>query len=236
MEKVRSDGAAAAPAPPRGRGASRTEAEKNRDLFRAAVQGEENNGTERRDAAGEKSGKPLEEACGETLDEKLQAELLLEGAEAPLFSGDALLRALGGSFSPVDAAGAETVADGAPQPQVLAKELAERILVSAAPSDGRSEVRISLKDSVLPDTEITIRWEGDSLIVRLSSGDPSSLRALRATQDDLLERLAVLGRDARVELLDSGASGGDDSDRRSRGLEYVNEEGLYGPAPKERRG
>jgi hypothetical protein len=91
------------------------------------------------------------------------------------------------------------------------------------------EVRIALKDSVLPDTEIILRQEGERLVVQLVSGNSVSLDALRLAQEDLRGKLLALDQDVSVEVLDSrnrenGDSGhSGHSGRRSRGLDYFPE-------------
>ena len=137
----------------------------------------------------------------------------------PPFSGDALLRGLGASYAPLEA-----------QPQgaaSLAAELAERILVNTDSRAADGEVRITLKDSVLQDTEIILRQEGGRLVVQLMSGNPASLEALRLAQDDLRNKLMAPDRDIHVEVLDSrsreGGEGSGHSGARSRGLDYFSE-------------
>ncbi|MDR2488975.1 MAG: hypothetical protein LBD42_05745 [Desulfovibrio sp.] len=202
MDKVHSSGTAPGAAPAKGKGSSREEVERHGDAFREAMRDGEQPGEKPKNAP--------------------------QGLEdVPPFSGDALLRAMGGSFSPVEGAVA-AAPDTAPEVSALADGLAERILVSADHAEGRGEVRISLKDAVLRDTEIMLRWEGEELIVHLSSGDPSSLRALWAAREGLRDRLEALGRETRVEVRDKGADGGDAdagaSGGRSRGLDYLGEE------------
>ena len=151
-----------------------------------------------------------------------------ERGEAPMpppFSGDALLRGLGASYTPIEAQ--QAAAPGSQDASTLAAELAERILVSTDNRAGGSEVRIALKDSVLQDTEIILRREGERLVVQLASGNPASLDALRLAQDDLRNKLLALDRDISVEVLDSRDREGEDesghSHGRSRGLDYFTE-------------
>jgi type III secretion system needle length determinant len=135
----------------------------------------------------------------------------------PPFSGDALLRGLGGSYALLET---QAAASDAP---ALAAELAERILVDADNRIAGGEVRITLKESVLPDTEILLRQEGERLVVQLASGNPASLDALRLAQEDLRDKLLALDRDVSVEVLDNrNQENGDSghSGRRSRGLDY----------------
>ena len=195
-------------APQQGSSPSKAEAEGKRDEFREAMrqdpgqgQGENKSAEDRQKMAAEKGDMP-----------------------SP-FSGDALLRGLGASFAPLEtqAAAPAPAQDAA----TLATELAERILVNTDNRAAGGEVRISLKDAVLPNTEIILRQEGERLMVQLASNNPASLETLRLAQNDLRDKLLALGRDISVEVLDSrdqedGNSSGY-SDGRSRGLDYFTE-------------
>ncbi|MDR0466700.1 MAG: hypothetical protein LBH94_05025 [Deltaproteobacteria bacterium] len=189
---------------------SRAEAEGKRDEFREAV---------RQDAGKDKPGSEGEKDDLKMVSRDEQSEV----AMPPPFSGDALLRGLGASFAPLETLTATPVLtrDAA----ALATELAERILVNANNRAG-VEVRISLKDSVLPDVEIILRQDGERLVVRLVGGNPASLDVLRLSQNELRDKLLALGRDISVEVQDSrNMEAGDNghSDRRSRGLDYFTE-------------
>ena len=186
---------------------SREEAEGKEDEFREAMQRDTEKNKPGDEGAETRRGKDARE-------EK-------NGTASPPFSGDALLRSLGGSYTPL---GTQATASSAQNVPVLAAELAESILVNADNRATGGEVRITLKDSVLQDTEIILRQEGERLVVQLASGNAASLDALRRAQDDLRNKLLALGRDVSVEVLDSrnredeGSSGY--SDGRSRGLDY----------------
>jgi type III secretion system needle length determinant len=139
----------------------------------------------------------------------------------PLFSGDALLRGLGENYALL--ATDAVSSPGLPE-QSLATELVERILVARADQAGESrEVRISLKESVLPDTEIILRRDGEKLIVSLLTDNASSHQVLLRAQRDLHEKLLALDAEATVEVLwrDGGQTGDDASSGRSRGLDYL---------------
>jgi len=141
----------------------------------------------------------------------------------PPFSGDALLRNLGDAYAPLDTQ--DTASRPVRDALTPATELAERILVNADNRAVDGEVRITLKEVVLPDTEIILRKEGDLLLVQLASGNPASLDALRQAREDLREKLLALNRKITVEVLDSRTreDGGDSGHAggRSRGLEYL---------------
>jgi type III secretion system needle length determinant len=197
--------------------------------FREAVRQD----AEKSGISGKPEGKPesrfKSEAEGEELAEagrKMGArDEKADSALSPSFSGDALLRALGGSYAPLETqAVAPSSAPGASSDApALAADLAERILVNTDNRAAGGEVRITLKESVLPDTEILLRREGEHLVVQLVSGNPASLDALRLAREDLRDKLLALDRDISVDVLDNrnqeqGDSG--HSGRRSRGLDY----------------
>ena len=202
---------AAETADPRQGALSATEAEGRRDEFREAMrQNEGKDKTRNKDAI-------LEAGQGmKVMDENDEASL------PPPFSGDALLRGLGTSYAPLET---QAIAPGIVQEaSALATELAERILVNADSRTAGGEVRITLKDSVLPDTEIILRQEGERLTVLLASGSPASLAVLRQAQEDLRSKLLALDRDISVDVLDNRAQedggGSGHPGGRSRGLEY----------------
>ena len=192
---------------------SRIEAEGKRDEFRDALHrdaGKDEHGCE-----GEEDGLKMA-----AKDEKNEAPM------PPPFSGDALLRGLGASFAPLESQATEPVV-ASRDASALATELAERILVNTDNRTGGGEVRISLKESVLPDTEIIMRQEGERLVVHLVSGNHASLDVLRLAQSDLRDKLLVLDHAVSVDVLDSRDQQGGDrsghSSGRSRGLDYFTE-------------
>ena len=200
----------AGPAASRQGDVSSAEAEGKRDEFRKVMREHEGEG---------ETGRRRQEAdrgIGDQKDEKAEAFL------PPPFSGDALLHGLGDSYAP------ET--QGVTDPGLvqdataLVTELADRILVNTDTRAAGGEVRISLKDSVLPDTEIILRQEGERLAVQLVSGNPASLEALHQAREDLRNKLLPLDLDISVEVLDSRAQGdgggSGHSGGRSRGLDY----------------
>jgi type III secretion system needle length determinant len=140
----------------------------------------------------------------------------------PAFSGDALLRGMGSGYAPLAADAASSTGVRA---EALVAELAERILVARADQPGESrEVRITLRESVLPDTEIILRRDGERLIVSLLTDNASSHQVLQRAQQDLREKLLVLDAEASVEVIwrDAGGQAGNGaSSGRSRGLDYL---------------
>jgi type III secretion system needle length determinant len=195
--------------------ASRTEAEGRRDEFREAMR-------QGKDAVRQYNVADTQKQAER--DKKPVSGKKEDNSNPASFSGDALLQSLGKSFATLEsqgvfAASASANVDAAS----LATELAERVLVNTNNGAADSEVRITLKEAVLPDTEIILRREGERLIVQLASGNPASLDALRQAQEDLRNKLLTLNQDVYVEVLDNrGQESADNehADRHSRGLDY----------------
>jgi type III secretion system needle length determinant len=106
----------------------------------------------------------------------------------------------------------------------LAGEIADRVLVAKDGIAGGSEVRIQLKDSVLPDTEIRIAQVEGRLEIQLVAGSATALDALRG-QDALLQNRLQdkLGQEVVVVLSSGGAEAGQ-GDGRSRQQRDIIEE------------
>jgi hypothetical protein len=221
IDKAAISPAAEPPAPRQGSSLSRAETEGKGNEFREAMrQDAEIDGT-----LGKPAGGPRSEAKGEGLAEAGRemgaGDEKTDPALPPPFSGDALLRGLGGAYAPLETQ-AITPSPALDAP-ALAAELAERSLVNTDNRAAGGEVRITLKESVLPDTEIFLRQEGGRLVVQLVSGNPASLDTLRLAREDLRSKLLPLDWESSIEVLDNrnqehGDSG--HSGRRSRGLDY----------------
>jgi type III secretion system needle length determinant len=166
-------------------------------------------GTEGTFQSAEPGGKPEEKVRPETL---------------PAFSGDALLRSMGGSYAPLEA---NAVSPAASDSSTLTAQLVDRILVAKADqAEGKGgEVRLTLKNSLLPDTEIILRREGEKLLIALNTGSVSSQQVLLGASQDLREKLLALEKEVSVEvgLREKGGDGGENSSRRSRGLDYFSD-------------
>jgi type III secretion system needle length determinant len=99
--------------------------------------------------------------------------------------------------------------------------LVERILVSHPDHVGEQEVRLSVRDSVLPDTEIRLSRGADGLLsVTLATGRSDAFQTLVAAQAEL--KLALDAREQqeiRLLVINTRKTGTDDTDseRRSRG-------------------
>ncbi|MFH0787910.1 MAG: type III secretion HpaP family protein [Pseudomonadota bacterium] len=71
-----------------------------------------------------------------------------------------------------------------------ARAVAERILVAEPSLVGKQEVRITLKDSVLPQTEIRISKEGDKLTIDIVTTSDHSYRIISQEKNGLQQVLA----------------------------------------------
>ena len=133
--------------------------------------------------------------------------------------GELMLRGLQGAPDPgkVEAAARGTI-------DSLAGQIADRVLVAKDGLAGGSEVRIQVKDTVLPDTEIRIAQVDGRLEIQLVAGSATALDALRG-QDTLLQgRLQdKLGQEVVVVVSSGGAEAGH-GDGRSRQQRNIAEE------------
>jgi len=99
----------------------------------------------------------------------------------------------------------------APRLEVF-REVADRILVSDVAFSGEQEVRVTIKESILPGTEVRIAHEDGRLVVRLVTQSDQSHRILTQQQDALQNYLRdrLENRDITVDLsmeTDSGSQG-----------------------------
>jgi type III secretion system needle length determinant len=98
----------------------------------------------------------------------------------------------------------------------VATQIADRILVSDASLDGKQEVRIQLKESVLPGTEVRISKEGGAIRVELATVNADSYRFLAEQQTGLQDHLkSRLGENVQVQVT-TAETRGDTQDGRSR--------------------
>lgn len=140
-----------------------------------------------------------------------------QDADAPLPGPFDLLRPggmAGGRLAGADAGASSRTADL----QQVVQAVAERVLVSDG-SDGRQEVRIQLKESVLPGVEVRIRQEGGRTVVDFVSQNADSTRFLdgqRGALGSLLEGRLKTDVEVRVTASDGTDTGGDTGDGRSR--------------------
>jgi type III secretion system needle length determinant len=115
----------------------------------------------------------------------------------------------------------------APRTTEMVERLVAQILVSPPDSAGEQEVRLMVKDSLLPDTEIRLARGADGLLsVTLSTGRSEVFQTLVAAQADLKQALdAREKQEVRLVVMDTQKSGAEDENggRRSRGY------GAYAP-------
>ncbi len=119
-------------------------------------------------------------------------------AAEPEFSGQAILQSFAPQLAaqPVAAASAtpNTSAaaslDSAQAVDALATQIADRILVSDPATSGTDEVRILLKDAVLPQTEVRFSREGGALQVEFVTQSDASFDLLEGHQTTLQDRLS----------------------------------------------
>lgn len=118
---------------------------------------------------------------------------------------------------------------GATDLRTIAEAVVERLLVSDGDTPGSQEVRIQLKDSVLPGTEIRIRQERGNIVVEFVCANADSVRFLDGQRDGLANLLGSRLKDL-VEVMVTTAddtAAGDRQDGRSR-QQYVAADDLPG--------
>ncbi len=133
-------------------------------------------------------------------------------AAASRSPGDAILRAFG------QANAGETI-------QTVARQIADRVLVSdPALTGGAQEVRIMIKDSVLPGTEVRITRQGGELRVALTTVSPDSYALLNEHRNALQDRLTSRLTDYQVRVEVSYNDRNGDQQGRSRQQRNLYEE------------
>lgn len=104
-----------------------------------------------------------------------------------------------------------------PQLNKVMEAICDRVLVSEKSIEGRQEVRISLKESVLPDTEIRIKREADGLSIEMISGSSDARQLLKENVQGLQNLLhQKLGEKVQVAVMGAGQSDGASGQGRSR--------------------
>ncbi|MRI33781.1 hypothetical protein EOPP23_12375 [Endozoicomonas sp. OPT23] len=99
-------------------------------------------------------------------------------------------------------------------------KLVDKIMVSAKDAVNGAEVRMTLKDNILPGTEIRLQRVAGTLQVTMNTSSAESHNILAASEASLQKTLSErLGDKVQVNINMSGA-GGEQSDGRSR-EEYV---------------
>lgn len=130
-------------------------------------------------------------------DENDSAQSQMQPAFSP---GDALLRAMFGGAPAVPIEEKSNLTNQEPKLAALASEVAERVLVSDPASGESSEVRIILKDSVLPQTEIRISRNAGEMLVQFVTQSAESAEWLAAQQIAVQELLQERLRREKVRV------------------------------------
>ena len=106
-------------------------------------------------------------------------------------------------------------------------DLVQRILV-AEPAQGSQEVRITLADGLLKDSELSILRDAEgNLTVKVFCRDANAFQTAVSARSSLVEALEARGERAEV-LIDNGDAGSEgegDTRKRSRGLQNMWENG-----------
>lgn len=154
--------------------------------------------------------------------------------QMPAFGfGDAILRSLGGSAEASAAKGAAgvTASDSINQ---LADQVASRILVSDTQYTGQMEVRIQLKDSILPGTEVQITQVNGEVQIKLVTESNQSFDVLstnaEALKTQLKDRLDGKNVQVEVSMQNNSDGGGDGRSRNRRDLNDEYQQAERGPA------
>lgn len=111
---------------------------------------------------------------------------------------------------------APQAAPAAAEVDALVSELVDRILVSDT-DKGLPEVRITLAQGPLAGAELNlVRAQDGQLFIRLGCADPASFQTAVGAQDGLRSALERHGENVRVEIVRSGAEGGNEGDTRQQ--------------------
>ena len=141
-----------------------------------------------------------------------------KGETQPPSPGDAILQSLGKSEVAATHAAAQTEGVNSPHNlEGIVQQVADRMLVSEGAAGSR-EVRISLKDSVLPGTEIRISQQGGKLQIQFVTDSAKSQELLAQNQGALQDRLneKLSRNDVAVSIAKEAEGHGDQQDGRSR--------------------
>lgn len=139
---------------------------------------------------------------------------------------DALFRNAGGANMATTGAGQAAPTQGAMTDGEALEALVSRILVST-PDKGGSEVRLILSDTAFRGTEVSImRDTTGALTVKIVSSDPSAFQTLVSSRNELLSALQAEEKAPVTVSMeeDKGDANDNDSQRRSRGLDQLDED------------
>jgi len=123
--------------------------------------------------------------------------------------------------SSMQSSSTESISTPSTIPEDIATNLVDRILVGS-PKDGGTEVRISLNNDVLPNTEIQLlRGNDGTLSVKFITGDSNSFQTLVEAQNTLQTKLEAQGERVRINVSSETHQEGNDANQRSQGyMEY----------------
>lgn len=113
----------------------------------------------------------------------------------------------------------EAVSASMPLEDSALENLVSRILVGS-PEKGGSEVRITLSDRLLPNTEISLTRDNSGLLsVKMTTGDPAAFQTLVGSRGELLARLSAAEAAPVSVSIHESERGADDQNpnRESRG-------------------
>ncbi|CAM2005077.1 type III secretion HpaP family protein [Acanthopleuribacter pedis] len=144
------------------------------------------------------------------------------GFATPQNAGEAILGMLQQNHSATGEVSAAQAPKAAQMVSDIADKIVDRILVSDAASMGKDEVRLILKNSVLPETEVRITREGGNLEIQLVTKDTDAYRLLNDRTDNLQHFLKEKLKDNDINVRLQFAEGSErgenqrDQDGRSR--------------------
>ncbi len=128
------------------------------------------------------------------------------------------------AYTTLSTAAPEAAAFGPMQMENIVQQVADRILVSP-PGAGGQEVRIMIKDSILPGTEVRITQTAGQLQISLVTNDARSHELLATHQATLQERLTEkLGKHEVAVKVEMDGGGQPDRDGRSRNQRDIESE------------
>jgi len=98
----------------------------------------------------------------------------------------------------------------------IAEKIADRILISTQNQDGSNEIRIQVKQDILPDTEIQITKTGDQININFITSSNESMDLLNTHTETLFQNLNNRLDEKVTIQINSSESSSQDSDGRSR--------------------
>ena len=166
-------------------------------------------------------------------------DLTSEGAEPVVQEksqqsfGDSILQTLGATSSGAETTAANQTSPGVSEVRVTApsdtiaevsQTIADRILVSDPAHGGDAEVRITMKDSVLPGTEVRITEKNGELQIQFHTDSPESRDMLSKHQMQMTERLNErLERNVAVDIEFDSKGQGDQQGRSRQQRDLIDE-------------